>query len=361
MAIFWKHYRHIVIFTIILVLFFWVIYALRSVLLPFIVGLILAYLLLPVVIFFENRLPRKGRWMRFKRVSIIVLIYLFVSGIIVLIGYLTIPSIINSVRSLITSLPQLIPTVIQKIQDTTLSFQQRIPPEISQQVNSYLSNLVGTIGQALQSVLLRGIAIIPGSIGLVLGFASLPLFLFYLIMDAEKLTDGFYSPMPRWLAEHTRKIVSIIQGVLGKYIRAQLLIGVIVGIVDFVWLTILGIPFAPALALLSGLMELVPVMGPWIGAIVGVMVTLATNPDKIIWVIALYIVVQLLEGNLLSPRVQGSIMHIHPVIILVLIILGAYFAGIWGIILIIPVTATLVPLYKYLLQSTKDAALKTEP
>jgi predicted PurR-regulated permease PerM len=108
-------------------------------------------------------------------------------------------------------------------------------------------------------------------------------------------------------------------------------------------------------------MELVPILGPWIGGAVGVIVTLATNQGKIIWVIVLYVVVQLLEGNLLSPRVQGCTMHIHPAIILILIILGAHFAGFWGIVLIIPVTATLVPLYKYLLQSTKEAGIKPPP
>ena len=293
--------------------------------------------------------------------SIVILIYLVVLGVIALIGYLTIPAIINSVTSLINSLPQLVPSIIQKIQDFTKAFQQRIPPAISQQVNSYLANLLGTLGNALQSALLSGVSSIPGSIGLVLGFASLPLFLFYLIVDAEKLQKGFFSPLPPWMAVHTRNIVSILQRVLGRYIRAQLLMGLIIGAVDFTWLMILGIPFAPALAFLSGLMELVPVLGPWIGGAVGVIVTLATNPGKIIWVIVLYVVVQLLEGNLLSPRVQGSIMHIHPAIILILIILGAHFAGFWGIVLIVPVTATLVPLYKYLLRSTKEAGIKPPP
>ena len=360
MARFFSQYRHIIIFTIALIVVFWIIYTLRSVLLPFMVGLILAYLLLPGVLWVERHLPGRGRWMRFKRILIIILIYLIVLGVIALVGYLTIPAVISSITSLINSLPQLIPDIIQRVQDFTNSFQQHIPPEISQQVNSYLTGLLGTLGNALQSALFSGLSYIPGTMGLILGFASLPFFLFYLIVDAEKLKEGFYSPLPSWMAEHTRNIVSIIQQVLGKYIRAQLLMGVIIGAVDFTWLMILGIPFAPALAFLSGLMELVPVLGPWIGGIVGVIVTLATNPGKTIWVIALYLVVQLLEGNVLSPRVTGSIMRIHPALILILIILGAHFAGFWGIVLIVPVTATLVPLYKYLLRITKEAGNKEE-
>lgn len=358
MAKFLAQYRHIIIFTIVLIIVFWIIYALRSVLLPFIVGLILAYLLLPGVLWIERHLPRRGRWMRFKRILIVILIYIIVLGVIALVGYLTIPAVIRSITSLFDSLPQLVPSVIKRIQDFNTALQQRIPPEISQQVNSYLTSLLSTLGNALQSALFSSLSYIPGTIGLILGFASLPLFLFYLIVDAEKLKEGFYSPLPPWMAEHTRNIISIIQQMLGRYIRAQLLMGLIIGAVDFTWLMILGIPFAPALAFLSGLMELVPVLGPWIGGAVGVIVTLATDPEKIVWVIALYVVVQLLEGNLLSPKVASSIMHIHPALILILIILGAHFAGFWGIVLIVPVTATLVPLYKYLLRSTKEAAMK---
>jgi predicted PurR-regulated permease PerM len=354
MAKFLDRNRQIIIFTIILIVFFCIIYAMRSVLLPFIVGLVLAYLVLPVVLWIERHLPGKGRWMRFKRIATILFIYLIVLGLIALLAYLTIPALISSITALIDSLPVLVPSIIQRVQDISANLQQHIPIGIRDAVNSYITNLMGNLGNIIQSGLTTGISYIPATIGLVLGFASLPLFLFFLVLDAEKLTAAFYSPFPSWIAEHTRKIVSILQEVLGRYIRAQLLMGVIIGVVDLIWLMILGIPFAPALAFLSALMELVPVLGPWIGGAVGVIVTLATKPEKILWVIIFYVVVQLLEGNVLSPRVQGSIMHIHPAIILILIILGGHFAGFWGIVLIIPVVATLVPIYKYLHQTIKD-------
>jgi len=317
--------------------------------------------LFPAVLWAERHLPRRGRWMTIKRVSLIVIVYLIALGVLALIGYFTIPAIINSAKSLVDSLPTLIPNIIQRIQDLASAFQKEIPPEISQQVNSYLSNLFATIGSALQSAFLTGLSYIPGTVGLVLGFVSLPIFVFYLMKDAEKLQEGFFSPFPPWLAGHTRNIVSIVQGVLGRYIRAQLLMGVIIGVVDFIWLSVLGIPFAPALALLSGAMELVPVLGPWVGGGVGVIVTLATRPDRIIWVISGYVIVQILEGNLLSPRVTGSIMRIHPAAVLILIVLGAYLAGFWGIVLIVPVTATLVPIYKYLVKITREAGAHPSP
>jgi predicted PurR-regulated permease PerM len=361
MAKFMAQYLHIIIFTLALIVIFWAIYILRSVLLPFALGLIIAYILFPAVLWVEKHLPRHSRWMAAKRVSIIVLIYLVVLGILALIGYYTIPAIIDSIKSLINGLPTLVPTVIQKIQNLISAFQKTIPPEAIQQVNSYLSNLFTTIGSALQSTFLTGLSSIPATLGLVLGFVTLPIFVFYLIKDAESLQEGLFSSLPLWLAGHTRNIISILQSVLGRYIRAQLLMGVIIGVVDFIWLSVLGIPFAPALALLSGTMELVPILGPWIGGSIGVIVTLATKPERVVWVIVAYAVVQILEGNVLSPRVTGSIMRIHPAVILILIVLAAHLAGLWGVVLVVPVTATLVPIYKYLLKSTKEAGAQVPP
>jgi len=100
--------------------------------------------------------------------------------------------------------------------------------------------------------------------------------------------------------------------------------------------------------------ELIPTIGPWIGGAAGVLVTWAAAPEKIIWVIALYVGIQLLENIFLAPRIQGQFMHINPALILVLLALGAYLAGFWGMLLIVPVTATIVEIYRYVLKVTQD-------
>jgi predicted PurR-regulated permease PerM len=349
-------YRKVIVFTIALLVVLWCLYSLRAVLLPFFLGLILAYLLLPPVRWIENHLPRKGKRMRAKRVSIIITMYLLVLGILFLIGYFTVPAVVNSAASLLNSLPQIIPDIIHRIQGLTDDLQSRIPAEIRQQVDDYILRLLAAIGDTTQSAFLTGISYIPGTIGLILGFVSLPIFLFYLLKDAESLSESFYSSFPAGMVRHVRRIVGIVEEILGRYLKGQLLLGVIIGCIDFTWLLILGIPYAPALAFLAGVMELMPVLGPWITGIVGVIVTLATVPDKTFWVIAIYVIVQIIEGNVLSPRIQGSAMRIHPVVVLVLIILGAYFAGFWGVILVVPVTATLIPVYKYAVKSLRDDA-----
>ena len=96
----------------------------------------------------------------------------------------------------------------------------------------------------------------------------------------------------------------------------------------------LGVPFAVVLGVVAGITELIPIVGPLIGAAVAILVTLATAPDKLIWVALLYLGVQLVENTLLVPRVQSDTLNIHPIVVIVVIIVGGHFFGIWGIIFV---------------------------
>ncbi len=153
--------------------------------------------------------------------------------------------------------------------------------------------------------------------------------------------------MPASVSRHGRNVVNIVENVLGRYIRAQLMLGLIVGYFSFIGLLLLQVRFPLALALLAGVMEMVPTLGPWIGGGVAVIVTLALTPEKALWVALLALGIQLVENNLLVPKVQSAYLRIHPAVMIVLLVFGAYIAGFWGIVLIGPLAATLVEIFKY--------------
>jgi predicted PurR-regulated permease PerM len=213
------------------------------------------------------------------------------------------------------------------------------------------------LGQALKDLLTRSLGILQSSSGMILGFVSMPIFLFFILKDWDKIRGSFQAALPAWALIHAKNIFSIIQNVTGRYIRGQLLLGLAVGICVFILLTILKIPFALPLAAFAAVTELVPLIGPWLGGIAGVLVTLAVAPEKVIWVALGYVLVQLLENNLLVPRIQGRQMNINPAFIIVLSILGAYFAGLLGFIIALPLTMTIVEIFKYLRKSTQDGKI----
>jgi len=345
--VFVKHWR-LVALVLGIALFIWVVYLARSFLLPFAIGLILTYLLMPVVLWLEKRFPPRDKWWGFKRVIAVILVFILLICIIGGFLYILVSAVIDAASTLVENTPFFITQTIARVQEWFEGIISTLPPGMQQDVRQALADSGSSIGGAIRDALLGSFTAIPAAFDVILGFAVLPFFLFYLLKDREKLKKGLSSALPPNVARHGRDVVNIIENVLGRYIKSQILLGFIVAYFVFVGLLLLKVPHALALALLAGVGELIPTLGPWLSGIFTVVVTLAVAPEKAIWVAVLYLAVQLLENNLLVPKIQSSFMRIHPAIMIVLLVFGAYIAGIWGIILIGPLTATLVAIFKYI-------------
>jgi len=352
-SVFKRHWR-LISFILCLIIVFWLLYALRSAIIPFVLGLVFAYLILPVILWIEKKLPRQDKWRQTKRICLIILTFIVFLGLVGLFSYFIATAVIDAFRVIVSNAPQYIAQGLLTIQSWLETFRLHFPPEMQQQIDEFILDIGTTIGNIIRESFTKGISFIPGTFSLALGFAALPIFLFYILKDSEKLKNNFYSALPMWVSEHAKNIVSIIERVLGRYIRAQLMLGLVVAYLVFIGLLILGMSsVAPVLAAFAGLTELIPTLGPWIGGVAAVIVVLAIAPEKAIWVAVLFVVVQLLENSLLVPRIQGGYLRIHPAILVVLLVLGAYIAGFWGILLIAPLTATIVEIYKYVRHSIK--------
>jgi predicted PurR-regulated permease PerM len=336
------------LFILSIVVAFWLLYALRSVLLPFFCGLVLAYLLLPIISWLEKKLPGQGKWLSTKRVSLIVFIFVVILAFVGLVAFSIITGVGSSFSAMLENAPQYMSGGLDTLKEWIRGFRQWFPLEMQEQVDKFIQDAGVALGNAVRGIFIRGLSFIPTTFGLILGFVSLPIFLFYILKDSERLSNGFYSAFSPQMAKYVKNVISAIDGVLGRWIRAQLVLGFTVACLCFIGLSILGIALAPALAVFAGIMEFIPILGPWIGGGVGVIVVLATAPEKVIWVALVYIIVQLLENTLLVPRIHGSYLRIHPAIVLVLLPLGAYIAGLWGMVLAVPLTATIVEIYKYM-------------
>jgi len=349
-----KEHHQLIILTLIIVIFFAILYALRSALLPFVVGAVLAYLLLPPISWAEKRLPGQGKWVPVKRVSLIVLAFIIIFGLAGTFSYYIFTAVINALVTLVDNAPEFLSWTVFKLQEWLEVFRQGLPPGVVTQMDKFLLDAGAALGNTIRDTFFGWISSMPSAFGPILSFGALPIFLFYVLKDPEKLSSGFYSSLPNWVQEHARNIISTIENILGRYIRAQLLLGFIVAYFTFIGLLALKIDYAPALAVVAGITELIPLVGPWIGGAIAVIVTLAIDPVKALWVAVLFLIIQLLENNLLVPRIQGSYLRIHPAVAIVLLIVGGYIWGFWGLLLVLPLTATLVALYRYFRHSMDE-------
>jgi predicted PurR-regulated permease PerM len=341
-----KHWRLVALGLGIIILL-WVLYLLRTVILPFATGLVLAYLMMPAVSWMERKLPPPGKWHNVKRIFSVIIAFILLICIIGGFAYFIVTAVIDASATLLENAPYLIGRGVYQVQLWFEGFVENLPVEMQQMVRQELIQGGVSLGGYIRDALLSGVTSIPGTFNMILGFAVLPFFLFYILKDSEKLKKGLSSALTRGTAEHARNVVTIVERVLGRYIRAQIMLGVIVAYFSFIGLWLMQVPFAVALALLAGVTELIPTLGPWIGGAVAVIVTLAMAPEKAIWVAVLFIGVQLLENNLLVPKIQSAYLHIHPAVMILLLVFGAYIAGFWGLLLAGPLVATLVEIFKY--------------
>jgi len=344
--VFVKHWR-LVALALGIALFIWLIYLARSFLLPFAIGLVLAYLLMPVVFWLERYLPPRRKWRGFKRVLAIIIVFILLIGLVGGFLYILVSAVIDAGGVLIENTPYLITHTFERVQEWFDDIVFHLPDDMQQELQQTWADVGSTIGKAINDALMGSVTAIPAAFDVILGFAVLPFFLFYLLKDSEKLKAGLRSALSPNLARHGRNVANIVEQVLGRYVKSQLVLGFVVAYFVFVGLALLRVPYSLPLALLAGVAELIPTLGPWIGGVVAAIVTLALAPEKTIWVVVIYVAVQLLENNLLVPKIQSVYLRIHPAVMIVLLVFGAYIAGIWGIIFIGPLTATLVAIFKY--------------
>ncbi len=368
--IFGEHWR-LVFLVLGIIIVFWILYSLRIVLLPFVLGMVLVYLLMPLISWMEKKLPRQGKWLGFKRVSSILIVFIVLIGFIGVFSYFIVTAVIDASLILLESAPTFIGQSLAQIQKWLEVIRQQLPPEIRYEVDKGFLEAGVALGNFIRDALIGGISFVPRNFGVILGFVALPFFLFYVMKDSDKLKKNFYSALTPGIAKHAENIILIVERVLGRYLRAQLMLGLIVAYFSFIGLWIIGTQFAPklasfapVLAILAGLTELIPTLGPWIGGAVAVIVTLAIVPDKVLWVIALYLGIQFVENYFLVPRIQSAYLRIHPAVMIFLLVLGAYIAGFWGLLLAGPLTATAVEIYKYVhrcYQEVEKADAQPEP
>jgi len=343
-------YRHkyLIIFTISLIILFVLAYIFLGALFPFILGLLIAHLLMPLLFWIEKRLPYPDKWIVTKRITLILLFFLLVIIITAAIGFYVVTALIEASTELIDTAPEFFSSALSEIEDFISSIGRGLPQSLQDQLDSFIEDSGEWLGQQIQALFESTISLIPATLDFVFGLAFMPIFLFYILKDWEKLSQGFYTGLPDWASGHARKVVSIIDNVLIRYFRAQILLGFVVGTIAFIGLMALGVEYAGVLAIFAGITELIPIVGPWIGGGVAVVVALATSPYQAIWVAVLFIAIQVLENAFLVPRIQSAYLRLHPAIIIALLAIGAKLGGFWGILIVVPLTATIVELYKYI-------------
>jgi predicted PurR-regulated permease PerM len=315
-------------------------YAGRSALGPFIVGLVLAYLLdIPV-----ERLSRLGapRW-------IAVLVVYAVTALVIVQGLrVMLRPLADEIATFITEFPRF------SAQITDQYAHLDLPEPLRRAIDTFLADLGSGIGSIDPASLLPVATVFAGIVGTIVAYIIVPVWAFYLIKDRHALRAAAERSMPAAWRADAQAVSHLTLRVFRQWLRGQVLLGVAVGLSTFVGLLFLGATvdpvfsrFAIFLSVIAGLFELLPIIGPILSAIPAVLLALTAGVEPALAALLLYLIVQQVENNLLVPKIQGDAIELHPTIVMVALVVGGAIGGLLGAILALPITAAARDIFRY--------------
>ncbi|ADL07897.1 AI-2E family transporter [Thermosediminibacter oceani] len=302
---------------------------LSNVLLPFGVGILIAYTLNPVVLF----LTAKG----FKRNVAVALIYfILLCSLAVAMIYL-VPVIITELNLLIDAVPFYAREVQYFVYEFRKNYMSSLPAGIQEVIDRNIDQMESILLDLLQNLVSILLGWFSGLFSFILG----PILGFYILKDLDRLKNSMTRYIP---AEHRDRVfhwVRKVDSTLGRYVRGQLTVSLIVGILTSLALYSLGIDFALLIGILAGITNIIPYFGPVIGAVPAVAIALLKEPGKVPWVVLAFALIQQVESGIISPHIVGENLGLHPITVILSLLIGGTFFGVWGLILAVPATALL--------------------
>lgn len=299
-------------------------FLLRNIILSIFIAFILAAAIEPLLKFLQRyRLP--------KSVSLAIT-YFFALAVLALMAFIVFPPLLHQVELFIRNLPDLTGRAVQVVAGSEIN-----ESEIQQYTQKALDFAFGRAEQISNSVLQVGLGVLTG----VASVVTIVVISFYIVAQKSELYDGLIYLMPKKTYEQVRVILPKVERKLGLWLRGQLLLGLLIGVLTWLGLTILQIEYALPLAIIAGVLELVPLVGPIIAAIPSIIIGLTISPAMAVAVTILYLVVQQLESNLIVPKVMERAVGLNPLLIIIALLAGGSLMGIMGAIIAVPLAVVI--------------------
>lgn len=324
---------------------------------PFIIGCAIAYILNLPTRFLENILFRK-EWkkgdsvrQRIKRPISMILATILVLGAFIGVMVIVIPQLITALQTLIADLPNAIAraqTWLDKFEFDSpdiSNFIDSIGYSIQELSSSLTKWLTQTAGTLINATLEYSVTLIRFLVSFFIGL----IFSFYLIMKKEKIgmqaNALLYAVVPESRADNVRTFFTRSNRVFSSFLSGQVLEAGILGVLMTVTLIVFDFPYALLIGVLIGITAVIPILGGWIGGVVGAILELTVSPMTMVYYIIVFLVVQQFEGNVIYPRMVGKKVGLPAIWVLVAVTLGASLGGVFGAFISIPVASVI---YEYM-------------
>lgn len=309
-----------------------------------VISMLLAYLLNPSVTYFE----RKG----LKRVWATAVVYLIILGGIVILFLAVLPRTGRELKRLGANLPQYIASLSGWFEAFYADYTNTLGemPEILQSIEKVVSQNLDKLQETMINGAEAFVLGIAGVVSRIVSIVLMPVLTFYFLVDKDHFLQKADSLIPLKYKEEIYHLLGDMDEAMSQFIRGRLLMAVIVGIATTIFLFFMGIEFAIIIGFITGLADIIPYIGPFIGFVPAVVFAFISSPTKALWVGVFFILIQWMENNILGPKVLGKTTGMHPLTVLVSIIVGGTIFGVMGMIVSVPAVNIGIIIYKYVME-----------
>jgi len=289
-------------------------FVIREVIVLLFIVVILSITFRPVVKSWSKRIGKP-----LSILSLVLIFILFLAGFI----YIIIPPLVEQTKQLANMLPELV---------TKSTFVRAHIPEIGKGLSTIAQSLGGMTGSF--------ISFTASVFGGIFSFFTVIILTVYFLAD-EKIFKNFKTLIPKNKEDDVYNLIDKIAVKIGEWLRGQMLLGFIIGVAVYIGLSLIGVKYALVLAIVSGVLEFVPIIGPIISGALAALISLSISPITAVIVVVFYILLSQLENTLIVPKVMQRAIGLPPAIIIIAILIGGKILGILGALLAVPIAAIL--------------------
>lgn len=303
---------------------------LREVIYLILISFILSYALKPLV----NLMVNKGYNIKLISISLI----LGTIGIFLLCFSILIPTLIRESMSISKAFED-IENIINNIYEKVNVSNNKIYIFIYESINEKLNRLVMDISTSFFDNII--------SLGEnIMSLAVIPVITYYFLSEGSLISNKLLLFLPVEKRKIIKKVGKNIDKILGRYILSQFILCLLIGVLTFIILSIFNVNFPFLLSLINAVFNIIPYFGPLFGAIPSIFIALTQSYEKAIWVTIFLYLIQQIEGDIISPKIIGDSISMHPLIIILLLIIGGKIGGFIGMVLAVPVGVVIKVIYE---------------
>lgn len=340
----------IVIFAFINISYIWIfIKYVIKIFMPFIIGAMMAFVLNVLLNVVENKIFKKiskkntKTWQKIKRPISLVTTFIMIIALIALILGLIIPQLKNTVELFTENFDSYKTESVELLEK--VGIKQENINELNKNLENIKEEVTNYVNENKNEIMQTTVGVATSVFGTITSIVLGIVFAIYILLKKEDLSRQFKKLAKAYLPEKKQKtleeISSLSNKTFGNFVSGQCLEALIIGILCFIGMLILQIPYAATISVLVGFTALIPVFGAFIGTAVGAFLILMVDPGKALIFIIFIIILQQLEGNLIYPKVVGNSVGLPGIWVMVAVTVGASIAGILGMLLSVPICSIL--------------------